>query len=440
MIRTFQANDHLLKTEDEECIRGAFNALRPGQDFTLCPLEKDARGLSLGGISNTHIEIAFSDGSLWLARVRRDKWYAPPGPAMWINVDSEAATLEALVAGGVCVPQARPAAGECRGARPFLVQEKLPGAPDHSLSYLCTGDEPGDDQNDAPARRLINESLAAWYLELEKVQFDKVGSLHKTANGSIAVGPEVTRQPPLESPPYFIGPFNNSQERYLAMIDATIDLIARGMCYPPDRAVQAFLVYSQARTLVAKCDEMKNGPFMVKHGEQKGDELLWSDGYKLTGVIDWEWARISARSEVFQPPAFWHSPRYFWAGDNDLSFWEEEYAAVYDDLGRPDLSHHVRHDSRKYQRLSDLLEHDCQDIVSINAMSRAFAGQPDSMGSQQPETMEDWLRLAIQEYQGDTTLDRLQREEALWAAGKPWRDEALSSLGEPESTAQGRML
>lgn len=44
-----------------------------------------------------------------------------------------------------------------------------------------------------------------------------------------------------------------------------------------------------------------NGPFFLKHMDDKGDHILVNDDFNITGVIDWSFARTVPAYEAFGP-------------------------------------------------------------------------------------------------------------------------------------------
>ncbi|RXK37473.1 hypothetical protein M231_05296 [Tremella mesenterica] len=385
----------------------------------------------LGG-SNVHILLNFDDGVRWVARVRRERHYSPVREVTWLNMLSELATVQTLAAAGVPVPN------DFVDGQPK--DEEIRRVSSGGQSHLWPVPEIArlDPENIRPR---CMKGLAEWYLKLERVTFDKVGSLHfeNTIGSSRAVvGPLTSRHPAHPERPWFLGPFNNPQERYLCIIDYILNLIEKGVHNVPATAVQTYLAYREARDLVEGCEEMKTGPFFIKHGEEKGDHFLFDQEWNVTAVIDWEWSYISHKEEVFQAPSFFRHLDFRLKGLNQPSESEQEYAEVFRRLNRPDIADCILFGCRKYQRLEDLLIHDFQFVHCLNAMRRAFTKLPDDHAAAQPNTISAWREAEKRKREGDPVLLRLLTEEAAWEMGQAERDADLHEFHQWEIEVETR--
>ena len=132
------------------------------------------------------------------------------------------------------------------------------------------------------------EKLADWYLSLDTLQFKELGSLQNSVR--VPIGPEITKQPALPKPPFFLGPFSSAKERYLAVIDYVLHSIVSGAgTIDPIHTLETYVLYLWVRGLVANCEEMESGPYYVAAGEEKSDRFLFLDDWHLTAVLDWDW-------------------------------------------------------------------------------------------------------------------------------------------------------
>lgn len=97
------------------------------------------------------------------------------------------------------------------------------------------------------------------------------------------------------------GPFKTTQDYLLSIIDQYLDLIADGQIYH-EHPLEAFLFY---RFLRQKKDGSATpdipGQFFLKHVDDKGDHLLVDDDFNITGIIDWQFARVVPAAEEFGP-------------------------------------------------------------------------------------------------------------------------------------------
>lgn len=93
----------------------------------------------------------------------------------------------------------------------------------------------------------------------------------------------------------------------------------------------------------------REGPFYLKHYDDKGDHILVDDDYNITGIIDWEFASAEAKELAFSSPCMMWPVGDFYDGSNALSEDEVRFAAAFGRRGRGDLAELVRR-GRRWQR------------------------------------------------------------------------------------------
>ncbi|EIW71796.1 hypothetical protein TREMEDRAFT_27758 [Tremella mesenterica DSM 1558] len=389
-------------------------SLRPGHTCHIPGLDTSGRlkHPPQGG-RNAHIPLVFDDDVKWMARVRMETGQYPHRQVNHINLLSEAATVEALSTGGVLVPcvKYRPSSTIGRYSIIHCLFDIDYKDPSTSLFYITTFEEGRE-------KRATIRALTDWYISLEKVSFDKVGSLHYNSTGGIVVGPEITRHQLLPDSPFFLGPFDTVKQRYLALIDKILEYIEQDTWCTPEKVVQEYLIHLEARELVEACEEMdEDGPYYVVHGEPKGDHLLFDGNWNVTSAIDWEWSYLSNKYEAFGAPSLFWNHDFRRDGLNDPSASEREYAQEFVKRGREDLADCVLRRSRKYQRLTDLLREGINFVQCVNAMKRAFLDQSDTYADKQPQTMEEWVMEQKARRKDDEKLRRLLELEMMWREG-----------------------
>jgi hypothetical protein len=146
-------------------------------------------------------------------------------------------------------------------------------------------------------------SLAAHFIDLEKISFTAFGSLHpsssvpihstipdSTQDPNINIGPFVRYFPASATPPYFSGPFATAKEMYLTYINHLLDQTIEGRRYAPAYEVDAYLILLEAKVLVEGCKELEEEQGWLKHGDDKGDHYMVDADGNITSVIDWEWS------------------------------------------------------------------------------------------------------------------------------------------------------
>ncbi|KAK1243816.1 hypothetical protein MKX08_001954 [Trichoderma sp. CBMAI-0020] len=252
---------------------------------------------ALMGCANYHARIRFQDGSpSWLLRVPRVASFAVglPAPLADYLIASEYATLKFLETIAVPAPRAFDY-GVCSNGTDhgvglaFLLMEELPGRPWSAIT--ATDDE----------KAQIWSELAEILAELEHHPFPKAGSLCFQSS-SIQVSAVASDRFIVLTPH---GPFDNSTAYYTAFAEQYLALIADGQLYT-EFPIDSYLVYrflkDNVSQLVEHGGEAKpSEDYFLKHVDDKGDHLLVDDNLRITGIIDWQMARVVPRREAFGP-------------------------------------------------------------------------------------------------------------------------------------------
>jgi hypothetical protein len=91
---------------------------------------------------------------------------------------------------------------------------------------------------------------------------------------------------------------------YTAFAEQYLELIADGQLYT-EYPVDAYLEYrflkENATQLVSRDENEVEERFYLKHVDDKGDYLLVDEELNITGIINWQMARIVPRREAFGP-------------------------------------------------------------------------------------------------------------------------------------------
>lgn len=255
-----------------------------------CVLEHPSKVVGAGaleGCANYHARIRFEDGSpSWLMRVPRVSGFAVGLPVFLAEylIRSEYATLKFLETTAVPAPRAFsfgvPSQGTDHGVGVcFLLMEELAGQP-----WYGEGDT-----------SKVWKGLADIMAELEKHEFRQAGSLHV---GSPEDRPSVSA---IASDRFVCldpwGPCKTSTGYFAAWAEQYLVLIADGQLYP-QFPVEAYLVYRFLKDNAAQLSEPEE-VFFLKHVDDKGDHLLVDDELNITGIIDWQMARVVPRREAF---------------------------------------------------------------------------------------------------------------------------------------------
>jgi hypothetical protein len=170
----------------------------------------------------------------------------------------------------------------------------------HSLLYYFVEQLEGHPQDPFSDTRIsvptdptvkIIYNVAKWYLDLEKVQFDKVGSLHfdPLEPDKVVIGPVVEFWPQTGEPPFYKGPYKTAMEHYADFFDTAMEQIAAGTRSLPQHDLDDYLIALEAKSLVMGCKELGEGPWYMKHADDSGDHFLVTEDGTVSGVIDWDW-------------------------------------------------------------------------------------------------------------------------------------------------------
>lgn len=285
------------KINDQALLKRA-SELNGGIHCTLDP--SDPLGRSLMGGMHVHLRLQFSDGTTWLARIPRQNYISFSDDFSARITESECATLRWLER--IDVPSLR------------LYGLGLQNDPGNEVSVASMLiDELPDTalllkQPFASSEQLrkVYDQWSGILCTLHKYPFEKIGSLvlGSQPNGDvISVGPIVGDRTGTFPQ---MGPFQNAKEYYSTFAEKYLEMIFDGQlfsAYP----VKAYLIFKYLQKLAesgrwnAFEAGLDNGPFFLKHMDDKGDHILVDDDYNITGIIDWTFARAVPAFEAFGP-------------------------------------------------------------------------------------------------------------------------------------------
>jgi hypothetical protein len=361
------------------------------------------------GGQNCHLDVEFSDGVTWLARIRLDDPLLPPREVQAHIFLSEVATLQFLA--NTAIPAPRVYAYQLESpvnavGTSYVLMEKLSGKP--------------LDWNSAPAERRVRvlEQLADLYLELEKHPIPLTGSLLPTSerggtNGGFNVA-GFAQMPCFETPGLPLGPFKTLEEAYSSVIRQQQEMLANQEV--GNLRLDNYLAFlwrlKELPELVAS-SASRSGPFYLKHYDDKGDHLLVDEDYNITGVIDWEFASAEAKELAFSSPCMVWTVGDFYDGSNALNEDEEKFAAIFERRGRADMAAIVR-GGRRWQRYLFFLGGGIpRDMAEFEPL---FQGLRESVldDGEEPvvSSYQEWKQWALAEFsKGDPRLQALMRDE-----------------------------
>ncbi|KAI5862168.1 hypothetical protein GGS23DRAFT_605791 [Durotheca rogersii] len=257
--------------------------------------DEDLLGRRQMGGMHIHLQLIFENGTVWLVRILREKHTSFDDELSNQILLSECATLWWLES--VDVPTPRLHGYGLRGdprnevGVAYMIIDKLPGRPFNSSEA---------------SERQRSKVLGQWadvLCILGKHPLDKIGSLMFDADGAVEVGPIASdRTGTLPC----IGPFEDAKDFHSTWAETYLELIADGQLFSP-YSIDAYLMFkflaeqAKAGPWLKKWQGLNLGPFFLKHVDDKGDHILIDDDFRITGIIDWSFARAVPAYEAFGP-------------------------------------------------------------------------------------------------------------------------------------------
>lgn len=258
---------------------------------------------ALMGCANYHARVRFpGNGSSWLIRVPRVNNTIPQQLIDYL-IRSEYATLKFLETTKVPAPRVfgHGIAGDTNNkvGVSYILMEEMPGKP-------WNGQGPhGKRSADNKDKEKVWNGLADILIELKIHPFSKAGSL---LPGPLASHPTVSA---IASERFLVlspsGPFNTASDYYISFVEQNMSLIADGQLFP-SFPLNAYLVFLYLRSQIQDLSPKSNyssventEQFYIKHVDDKGDHVMVDEELNITGIIDWQMARVVPADEAFGP-------------------------------------------------------------------------------------------------------------------------------------------
>ncbi|CAK7229434.1 hypothetical protein SEUCBS140593_007243 [Sporothrix eucalyptigena] len=336
------------------------------------------------GGQNAHLDIVFADGVVWLARMRLLDPLMPPAEVQTRVLESEVATLRFLAKTNVPTPRVYAFASTAQNpvGTPYLLMEKMPGKPlDWYTATVAQKDR-------------VLEQLVDIYVELEKHPLPQTGCLSLADDeGTALVGPFV-QLPCFVTRTSALGPYTTLIESYTAILHHHMHMLASGECGGADNQLRLdnYLAFLWRLHIMERLTE-HDGPFYIKHYDDKGDHILVDELYTITGIIDWEWASAEAKPYAFSTPCMLWPVGDFFDGKNALSADEVRFAELMEKRGgRADLAV-LAHNGRAWQRFLFFLGGGLpQSADEFDGLIRGLEGALEEMvgGHEQRTSFAEW--------------------------------------------------
>lgn len=372
---------------NDEAVRRLASSLNKDRYCTVEYSSKIVGSGALMGCANYHARIRFDDGSpSWLIRVPQITGFAVglPVPLAEYLICSEYATLKFLETTAVPAPRAFafgiPSQGTDHGVGVcFLMMEELPG-------------KPWDGQGDATN---IWKAVAEVLDELAKHPFQQAGSLHVDPSTNLPSVSAVASDRFVCLDPH--GPFETSGAYYAAWAEQHLVLIADGQLYP-QFPVEAYLVYRFLRHNAINLSDCDNNEFFLKHVDDKGDHILVDEDLNVTGIIDWQMARIVPRREAFSLSLVTADMSALCGGKSSLSTKDIELRDVLRGK-RPGLASYMEDEKMRRCFWGLRLETEWKYALPLaTAILWVFGVR---------QSWEEWSTLAMRTYRDDDRLKKL---------------------------------
>lgn len=257
------------------------------------------------------------------------------------------------------------------------------------------------------------DQLADIYIELHAHPFPMMGSLDKI-DSKLIIGPFARESLADfgESGLKMLGPFSSSEQYYNAHFDLILDLIVRQEAYAY-RPIDAFLIHRYLQEniqTILPCASLNDASFYLKHADEKGDQILVDDQFRITGIVDWEWAHTGPKFSVFNSPIVLLPLAKFYNGNNCLGDEEMTFSHLLERKGHTDLGDMVRK-GRLLHRLQFCCGYDLPDWDGCKDVFLGLVRALHKDGNLNNLDYETWKAEAIQRYSADRRLKKLANLE-----------------------------
>lgn len=296
-------------------------------------------GTLMGG-ANYHARILFDSGPVWLMRVPRVNRSLPQHIIDHL-IRSEYATLKFLETTTVPAPKAFDygIAGDAdnKTGVSYIFMEEMAGKPWHYRGPH--GKATADDKD----KEKIWSALADILAELQRHPFPKGGSL---LPGISPAEPLISKQ---ASERFLVldpaGPFDTASDYYNSYLEQNMALIADAQLFSTF-SVNAYLIFLYLKSQVPTLTTEPTEKFYIKHVDDKGDHLLVDDDLNITGIIDWQMARVVPANEAFGPSLVTADMGDIYDGKSGLSVHDHKLSAILRDKGATELADIMSRDEK----------------------------------------------------------------------------------------------
>jgi hypothetical protein len=143
--------------------------------------------------------------------------------------------------------------------------------------------------------------------------------------------------------------------------------------------------------------------FFLKHVDDKGDHLMVDEDLNITGIIDWQMARIVPRREAFALSLVSADMRALCGGDVSLSTKDLELSNALREKGAWLASYTGDEKVRRFFWGLGLEPNWAYALPLTNAILRVFGFE---------QGWDEWKEVALKRYEGDERLKVLMEESS----------------------------
>ena len=240
------------------------------------------------GHYNVVFEIAFSDSSHWVARVRLPENDAGERDHIETAMLSEIATLR-IVASRTTIPVPTIYHFDVDASNDFgfryVLMQALPGR--HAQSVLAKS---------APEEHLntLSDQLASYYHQLSRLRFDRIGRLW--------CGRTAEEQPSIIPVPNVGGPFSTSLEYFYVLKKSHNRTIKSEHAGDKEWMTAVWILEQALPSMII--EDFLHGPFPLCHIDLHYNNILIDDDFNITGIIDWSDSQTVPLEQFLTSPEF----------------------------------------------------------------------------------------------------------------------------------------
>ncbi len=263
------------------------------------------------GHHNVVFEIAFSDSSQWVARVRLPENDASERDHIETAMLSEVATLR-IVASRTTIPV------------PTIYHFDVDASNDFGFRYVLMQALPGRHTQTVLAKSVPQEhlntladQLAGYYHQLSRLRFDRIGRLW--------CGRTAEEQPSIIPVPNVGGSFSTSLEYFYVLKKSHNRTITSEHAGDKEWMTAAWVLEQALPSMII--EDFLHGPFPLCHIDLHYNNILIDDDFNITGIIDWSDSQTVPLEQFLISPEFGTFPGLSVEQNAPIVAFREKFAA-----------------------------------------------------------------------------------------------------------------